>query len=93
MKWNEMSVFHKVVHIIHALALLAMCVVFVCFIGGVIPDLYSPPLYITFFSIHILGRSILNWKQHRVIAIIDLVAALLCVAALCWGIAVKLIVH
>ena len=87
MKWNEMSVFHKVVHIIHALALLSM--VFVCFIGGVIPDLHSPPLYITFFGILFLGQSILNWKQHRVIAIIDLIAALLCVVALCWGIAVK----
>ena len=93
MKWNEMYVFHKVVHIIHALALLAMCVVFVCFIGGVIPDLHSPPLYITFFGIHWLSESILNWKQHRVIAIIDLVAALLFVAALCWGIAVKLFGH
>ena len=91
MKWNEMSVFHKVVQIIQWLSLLAM--VFVCFIGGVIPDLHSPPLYITFFGIHFLGQSILNWKQHRVIAIIDLVAALLCVAALCWGIVVKLIVH
>ena len=93
MKWNEMSVFHKVVHIIHALALLAMCVVFVCFIGGVIPDLYSPPLYITFGGIHFLGRSILNWKKQRVMAVIDLVTALLCFAALCWWIAVKLFVH
>ena len=93
MNWNEMSVFHKVVQIIQGVSILALCVVLFCFIGGVIPSMFRPPLVTTLFGTNCLARSILNWKKQRVMAVIDLVTVLLCFAALCWWIAVKLIVH
>ena len=93
MKWNEMSVFHKVVFMLTGLSLFAMLVVSLCSICDVIPGLYGNPLYITLLGIVWLGQAILNWKKQRVLAIFNLVTALICFVALCGLLAFMLIIR
>ena len=93
MKFKEMPIFHKVVFILICLCLFALLAVFLCSIGGVLPGLYKNPLFITLFGIVWLGQAILNWKKQRVLAIVNLVTALICFVGLCGLLAFKLIIR
>ena len=93
MKWNEMSVSHKIVFVSTCVSWLALLVVFLCSVGGVLPGLYENPLYITLFGIGWLGQAILNWKKQRALAIFNLVTAPICLCGSLLWIALKLIIR
>ena len=93
MKWNEMSVLHKVVFVSTCVSSFALLVVFLCSLCGVLPGLYENPLYITLMGIIWLGQAILNWKKQRILAIFDLVIALICLCGALLWIALKLFIR
>ena len=77
MKWSEMSVLEKIALVITCLSVLGMLVVILCAVLGVLPDLFESLLYPAFTGTVWLGLAILNWKKQRVLAIFNLVIALL----------------
>ena len=85
MKWTEMSVFHKVVFVSTCVASLALLVVCLYSFCGVLPGLYENPLYITLLGFIWIGQAILTWEKQRVLAIFNLITALICLCgALLW---------
>ena len=93
MKWNEMSVLHKVIFVSTCVSSFALLVAFLCSIGGVLPGLYENPLYITLLGIVWLGQAILNWQKQRALAIFNLITALICLCVALLWIALKLIIR
>lgn len=81
MKWNEMSVLHKVVFVSTCVSSFALLVVVLCSFGGVLPGLYVTPLVGAHLGTNSLGQTILNWKKQRILAICHLVATLICFVA------------
>ena len=93
MKWNEMSVLHKVIFVSTCVSSFALLVAFLYSIGGVLPGLYENPLYITLLGIVWLGQAILNWQKQRALAIFNLITALICLCGALLWIALKLIIR
>ena len=77
MKWNEMSVFCKVVYVIRLLCTLAYAVIGVLFIAGTLPNLYRLPVAWALWGSIWLSECVIIWSNQRKLAILPLVIAIL----------------
>lgn len=77
---KDMSLFHKIVQVISALCALAYAVILICYLAGLLPSVYEISAAQTLLGICWLGQAILNWKSRRVLAITNMVTALMAFA-------------
>ena len=89
MKWNEMSAFHKILTVICGLCLAACLYLLIFYAFGLLPGVYELHWAQFLFGVSWGGMAILNWKKMRIVAILDLVTAILAFVAAFLGWFVK----
>lgn len=72
MKWNEMSVFQRVIHVLGLVCALIYLALVVLFIADVLPSVYEYALPSALFGCAWLSQAIILWKARRRSAIINL---------------------
>ena len=77
MKWSEMSVFYKITAVVGVLCAVAYSCIALFSLFGFLPNLYTIPWAQVLFGISWAGQAILNWKNTRVLAIFNIVCAIL----------------
>lgn len=77
MKWEEMSVFHKILTVIGGLCTVVYMYVLAFSFFGLLPNVYEIPWAQVLFGMSWVGLAILNWKKMRVMAIFGLIIAAL----------------
>ena len=77
MKWNKMSVFHKITAVVSTLCAVAYIYISVFSIFGLLPSVHTIPWAQALFGISWVGSAILYWKKMRILAIFNLVMGVL----------------
>ena len=73
MKWNEMSTFQRVLHVICLVCVLIYLALLILFIADILPSVYEYALPQALFGCAWLCQAIILWKTRRRDAIFNLV--------------------
>ena len=73
MKWNEMSTFQRVLHVITLVCALIYLALLILFIADILPSVYEYALPQALFGCAWLCQAIILWKTQRRDAIFNLV--------------------
>jgi hypothetical protein len=73
MKWNEMSVFQRVLHVICWVCALIYLALFILSIADILPSVYEYALPQALFGCALLCQAVILWKSRRGSAIFNLV--------------------
>jgi hypothetical protein len=77
MKWNEMSTFQRVAHVIGLVCALAYGVAGICYFSGILPIPYKLPWVQVMVSVGWLCLGVTNWERYRSSAVSYFITALL----------------